>query len=92
MISHNVKRRHMSKGLLAMALAKIYPEAAKGGRGKKASLNEGFGGAYLYQARTVLKHTPDAAEKTFTEGIGTRCSDGRAQHFNPSANRYPLEA
>jgi ParB-like chromosome segregation protein Spo0J len=33
-LSENVKRRHMNKGQQAMAVAMMYPEPAKGGRGK----------------------------------------------------------
>jgi len=44
-----------------MATAMLHPEPAKGGRGKKASKNEAFGGAYLSNARTVLRAAPDVA-------------------------------
>ena len=46
----------MSKGQQAMAVAMIYPEPKKGGRGKKASKLEefGFGAAHLSRARTVF--------------------------------------
>ncbi len=33
-ISANIHRRHMTKGQRAMAVAKIYPDPEKGGRGK----------------------------------------------------------
>ena len=49
---------HMTKGQRAMAVAKIYPEPEKGGRGKKALKNSEFGVSrqYIGFARTVLHH------------------------------------
>ena len=53
-----------------MALAILYPEPAKGGRGRKLSQNqESLGIAKktwensVSQARAVLRHTPELAEK-----------------------------
>ena len=48
----------------AMAVAKLYPEPEKGGRGKKnPSPNEGFiAGGYISQARTVLRWLPELAD------------------------------
>ncbi len=50
----------MTKGQRAMAVAKIYPEPEKGGRGKKALKNSEFGVSrqYIGFARTVLHHAP----------------------------------
>jgi hypothetical protein len=39
------------------ALAILYPEPAKGGRGKKSPLNGEFAQQYLSRARAVLKHS-----------------------------------
>jgi len=41
-ISLNINRRHMNKGQQAMAVAVMYPEKEKGGRGKKPKLNLEF--------------------------------------------------
>ncbi len=62
-ISANIHRRHMTKGQQAMAVAMIYPEAEKGGRGKKSvKITEfKFDASYLSHARTVLRHEPDLA-------------------------------
>jgi len=61
-LSENNTRRHMTKGQRALAHARIFPDPEKGGRGKKSSLNEEFNGAYLSQARTVLKYAIATAE------------------------------
>jgi hypothetical protein len=59
-LSANVHRRHLTKGQQAMAVALAYPEAEKGGRGRKlnSSKNEEFSVAsgYISQARFVLRH------------------------------------
>lgn len=49
----NLQRRNLTKGQQAMALAMIYPEPEKGGRGKNSSLSKGFSNARLSQARTA---------------------------------------
>jgi hypothetical protein len=61
-VSENCNRRDLTKGQKAMALAKIYPEPEKGGRGKtseakKALVSGGFSRQRLDQARTVLHHS-----------------------------------
>ena len=38
-LSANIHRRHMTKGQRAMAVAMIYPEPEKGGRGEKATVS-----------------------------------------------------
>ena len=38
-ISANIRRRHLTKGQQAMAVAMVYPEPEKGGRGKKGDNN-----------------------------------------------------
>jgi hypothetical protein len=56
----NLNRRHLTHGQRAMAVAMIYPEPSKGGRGG----NKGLRGATdveksrLSRARTVLRHSP----------------------------------
>jgi len=64
-MSANIARRHMTKGQRAMAVAMIYPEPEKGGRGKKGAnlkLNLGFSTMLLSQARTVLANGRAIAE------------------------------
>ncbi len=58
----------MTKGQRAMAVAKIYPEPEKGGRGKKSSKTEGFkvSAANISYARTVLQYAPDLAANVLT--------------------------
>ena len=56
-LSLNVRRRHLTKGQRAMAVAMAYQEPAKGGRGKKGinpEIISGFTTRYLQQARVVL--------------------------------------
>jgi hypothetical protein len=62
-LAQNVKRRHLSAGQKAMAVAFAYPEPEKGGRGKKGNLPEtsGFSRQRLGQARQVLHHSRDLA-------------------------------
>jgi hypothetical protein len=61
-----------------MALAMIYPEPEKGGRGKKAAVGNlletsGFSRQLLDQARTVLRHSRETAYKVLagTEPLDT---------------------
>lgn len=69
-LSANIHRRHMTKGQRAMAVAKIYPEPGKGGRGKRTSGNlaetAGFSQRRLQEARTILKYAPDLADNVLT--------------------------
>jgi hypothetical protein len=51
----------------AMAVAKLYPDAEKRGRGNKSSLNDAFQGTYIKMARTVLKWLPEIAERKAIE-------------------------
>lgn len=62
-LSSNINRRHMTKGQRAMAVAMIYPEPEKGGRGNKSSVSEEFSGTRVSMARTVLKWAPEMAEQ-----------------------------
>lgn len=54
-----------------MALAMIYPDPEKGGRGKKANSSEtkGFSAARLSQARSVLRHSRALAEDVLANRI-----------------------
>ncbi len=63
--------RHMTKGQRAMAVAKIYPEPEKGGRGKKLPANGEFSGVpsqRISEARTVLQYAPDPAGNRHKKG------------------------
>ena len=61
--SANLMRRNLTKGQQAMALALMYPEPDKGGRGKKNSLlNGGFSQQRLSQARLVLHYSRPLAQ------------------------------
>jgi len=64
-VSANLNRRNLTKGQQAMALAMIYPEPSKGGRGKKAANPKetlGFSQMRLSQARSVFRHSRPLAE------------------------------
>jgi ParB-like nuclease domain len=64
-LSANIARRNLSKGQRAMAVAKLFPDPEKGGRGKKNSVfNTGFLSAVsVSHARTVLNLLPAAADQ-----------------------------
>jgi hypothetical protein len=63
-VSANLARRNLSKGQQAMAMALIYPDADKRGRGNKgkSSGTADFSATRLKQARTVLRHSRALAE------------------------------
>jgi hypothetical protein len=66
-VSANLERRNLTKGQQAIALAMIYPDPGKGGRGKKGDaanslVSGGFSRQRLDQARTVLRHSRAYAE------------------------------
>src|SRR5215831_9170939 len=66
-VSVNLARRNLTKGQQAMALAMIYPDAEKGGRGKKSearnsSETERFSSARLSQARSILRQSLPLAQ------------------------------
>jgi hypothetical protein len=56
--------RHLTKGQQAMAVAKAYPEAEKGGRGnaRKVPLSSSFSRQYLDRARIVLALAPELVD------------------------------
>lgn len=49
----------MTKGQRAMAVAFIYSEPKKTGRGQKSSVTEHIGSGRISMARTVLSHSVD---------------------------------
>lgn len=71
-VSANLNRRNMKKGQQAIALAMIYPEPEKGGRGKnadarKAAESAGFSGRLLTQARSILRHFHALAKEVLAD-------------------------
>lgn len=65
--SVNLMRRNLTKGQQAMALAMMYPEPEKGGRGKKSAAENllkisKFKRDRLDRARSVLHHSRSLAE------------------------------
>jgi ParB-like chromosome segregation protein Spo0J len=70
-LSSNIARRHMKKSQQAMAVAMIYPEPQKGGRGKIAETAKlPVHPMILSQCRKVLKFLPETA-KNVLAGIET---------------------
>ena len=64
-LSLNVRRRHLTKSQVAMAVAMAYPDPEKGGRGRKSVLGtefEGLNANQLSRARLVLKHMLTVAD------------------------------
>ena len=66
-LSTNIARRHLTKGQRAMAVARLYPEPAKGGRGKTDAANTaarhgGFSNDRLNAARAVLRWAPELTD------------------------------
>jgi len=63
-ISCNIKRRHLSKGQKAMAVAMAVPEASHGGHREKgvSGASREFSKARLFQAREVVKHSAELAK------------------------------
>jgi hypothetical protein len=60
------ERRDLTKGEKAMALAMLYPEPEKGGRGKHGAVKEAkkvgrLSDERLRQARLILRHSPPLA-------------------------------
>ena len=51
---------------MAMAVAKIYPDTEKGGRGKKRLGDLTVSAERLSTARTTLEHAPDLAANVLT--------------------------
>ena len=70
----NGVRHNLTKSQRAMAIAKLFPESGKGGRGKtNPVLNTGFLSAeYVRKARTVLKYTPETAKQVL---VGSKSLD-----------------
>lgn len=70
--SANIARRNMKQGQLAMAMAMIYPEPDRPGRGNKGKSEEGSGFSQkrLAQARQVLAHSKAWAREVLLDHMG----------------------
>jgi hypothetical protein len=88
-ISNNISRRHLTKGQQAMAVALVYPDGGKGGRGKKGNPAEtaGFSATRLKQARAVLAHSLDLAQAVLA---GSKSID--AAYEEATNAKQPLDA
>jgi hypothetical protein len=90
-LSSNINRRHMTKGQRAMAVALIYPEPAKGGRGKNSQLSGEFSVEYLSRARAVVKDAPEQAvvgqfePSARYDGFVDRCGEASLLPARPPA-------
>ncbi len=64
-LSANVHRRNISTGQRAMAIAMLYPEPTKGGRGKKGTKSGTVSSVAIQRitdARVVLRYSPELAQ------------------------------
>jgi len=70
-VSANLARRNLTKGQQAIALALIYPEPGKGGRGNKQNLAENarVSSTRLTQSRSILRHSRALAEDVLAKRI-----------------------
>jgi hypothetical protein len=73
-VSANLARRNLTKGQQAMALAMMYPNPEKGGRGKnvearKAQVSWGFSAERVRQARSVFRHSQDLAQSVIKGSV-----------------------
>jgi len=99
-VSANLARRNLSKGQQAIALAMIYPEPEKGGRGKNRKETLQFSKMRLSQARAVLAHSRALAEAVLAkhtsldQALATVEDEERAgqsidQHMNELRTKAP---
>jgi ParB-like chromosome segregation protein Spo0J len=54
----NLERRDLKKGQKAALYAKLFPEPAKGGRGKTVTTDNSFTRPQLSNCRAILRHSP----------------------------------
>jgi hypothetical protein len=79
----DVNRRHQSKGALAIAVARMYPEPERQGRGRKALVSKAFPiltPTHISQARTILRRAPDLAEQV-EKGRRSPCFNAVSQYL-----------
>ena len=90
-VSANLARRNLTKGQQAMALAMIYPEPEKGGRGKKSearNLEETSKFSYrrLNQARSVRRHSLDLAQSVLKGTVSLDDALAQVEEAKQQAN------
>jgi hypothetical protein len=75
----NLERRDLKKGQKAMALAMLYPDPEKGGRGKKSvATRHGFSKDRLSDARSVLAHSLALAQDVIADRVPLDAALARA--------------
>jgi hypothetical protein len=86
----NVNRRHLTKGQRAMAVARLYPEPEKGGRGKTNPIkNSEFSRQYVGYARTVLRWVPELADRVLAGTTPLNDAYAEAQRLKEQADAEP---
>ena len=82
-----VRRRHLTKGQLAMAGANIKPKAemGRGGKDKNLPTELGVSSEYLRMARAVLRYSGDVAENVLTGAMTLTEAYKQAQESKKSA-------
>jgi hypothetical protein len=82
----NISRRHLSSGQKTMAVAKLYPDPEKGGRGRKVSATEGFSSGRLSMARHILKWAPELADLVLAGTTSLDAAHSEAKRREQMAN------
>ena len=89
-LATNINRRHLTKGQRAMAVAKLYPEPAKGGRGNTNPIKDiGFSRQYVDHARTVLRWLPELADHVLAGTKPLNEAYAEAQRLKEQADDEP---
>lgn len=95
-LSENIARRHLGKSQRAMAVAMLYPDPEKGGRGQKSFVAEEFGTGRLSMARTVLRASRDDALAVLAgaslDAAYKNVKDGETRREDESRRRAALHA
>ena len=88
----NIHRRNITKGQRAMAVAMIYPDPEKGGRGKKRLGDLTVSAERLSTARTVLQYAPDLATNVLTgsSSLDDAYTSARKRKKDASSNETDL--
>jgi hypothetical protein len=94
-ISNNITRRHLTKGQRAMAIAKIYPDAATLKRKGAGSLQtkEHTNAGTISQARTVLAWLPQVADAVLAgaKSLGEAYAEAQAVKTSQDSEVQRLE-
>ena len=103
-IASNINRRHMTRAQRAMAVAVIYPDPEKRGRGNIKSLKiKELNDGYLSQSRTILSHLPDEAKQVLSGALSLtkayelaqqkkKAGESDESRFSSIQNRLPETA